>query len=138
MLLLDFLFCQLRSSAVYGTAGLISYRSAPAASASFFARFAVLPLAEKYPKEKLIALAKEIAEKDIPVRKIENLSKVPEKKSVKKTRKNDIYYAEIEDGLSRKLGRKTKIVPAKKGGTITLEYYDDNDFETLLDMLELK
>ena len=99
---------------------------------------ALLPLAEKYPKEKLVALAKEIAEKDIPVRKIENLSKVPEKKSEKMPRKNDIYYAEIEDGLSRKLGRKAKIVPTKKGGTITLEYYDENDFETLLEMLDIK
>lgn len=99
---------------------------------------ALLPLTEKYPKEKLLLIAKEIVEKDIPVRKIENLSKAPETKGGKKPRKNDIYYAELEDGISRKLGRKAKIVPAKKGGIITLEYYDDNDFDTLLAMLDIK
>ncbi len=99
---------------------------------------ALLPLTEKYPKEKLLLIAKEIVEKDIPVRKIENLSKAPETKGGKKQRKNDIYYAELEDGISRKLGRKAKIVPAKKGGIITLEYYDDNDFDTLLAMLDIK
>ncbi|MBQ6171208.1 MAG: ParB/RepB/Spo0J family partition protein [Clostridia bacterium] len=99
---------------------------------------ALLPLTEKYPKEKLLLLAKEIVEKDIPVRKIENLAKMPETKGEKKQRKNDIYYAELEDGISRKLGRKAKIVPSKKGGTITLEYYDDDDFDTLLAMLDIK
>jgi ParB family chromosome partitioning protein len=99
---------------------------------------ALLPLTERYTKEKLIALAKEIAEKDIPVRKIENLAKLPDKKTAKTERKNDIYYAEIEDGLSRRLGRKTKIAPSKKGGTIIIEYYDEDDFNTLIEMLEIK
>ena len=43
----DFLFVQSRSAGVYGVSGLISYISAPAASASCFAAPAVTPLAEK-------------------------------------------------------------------------------------------
>ena len=100
---------------------------------------ALLPLTEKYPKEKLVLLAKDIIEKDIPVRKIENLSKLPPPRTIpKKPRKNDIYYAEIEENISKRLGRKAKISPSGKGGTVTLEYYSGEDFETLLEMLDIK
>ena len=47
-LLLDFLSIQLRSVFVYATAGVISYKSAPAASATISAVFFVVPLALKY------------------------------------------------------------------------------------------
>lgn len=47
ILLLDFLFIQSRSAFVYGTSGLISYRSAPAIFATFSAACFVTPLALK-------------------------------------------------------------------------------------------
>ena len=48
ILLRLFLSIQFKSASVYATSGLISNKSAPAASASFSATFFVTPLAEKY------------------------------------------------------------------------------------------
>ncbi|MBO5298568.1 MAG: ParB/RepB/Spo0J family partition protein [Clostridia bacterium] len=101
---------------------------------------ALLPLMETYSPEKLLQLAKDIIDKDLTVRQIENLSKEKKDKTEKqpKVRKNDIYYAEIEENISKQWGRKAKITPTgKKGGTITLEYYNDDDFNALLEALNI-
>ncbi len=101
---------------------------------------ALLPLMETYTEEKLIKLAKDIVDRDLSVRQVENLSKKKPaaSDSKKPVRKNDIYYAEIEESISKRWGRKAKITPSgKKGGTITLEYYNDDDFNALLDALNI-
>ncbi|MBQ2720938.1 MAG: ParB/RepB/Spo0J family partition protein [Clostridia bacterium] len=101
---------------------------------------ALLPLMETYSPEKLLQLAKDIIDKDLTVRQIENLSKEKKDKTEKqpKVRKNEIYYAEIEENISKQWGRKAKITPTgKKGGTITLEYYNDDDFNALLEALNI-
>ena len=101
---------------------------------------ALLPLMETYSPEKLLPLAKDIIDKDLTVRQIENLSKEKKDKTEKqpKVRKNEIYYAEIEENISKQWGRKAKITPTgKKGGTITLEYYNDDDFNALLEALNI-
>ena len=101
---------------------------------------ALLPLMETYSPEKLLQLAKDIIDKDLTVRQIENLSKEKKDKTEKqpKVRKNEIYYAEIEENISKQWGRKAKITPTgKKGGTITLEYYNDDDFNELLEALNI-
>ncbi len=99
---------------------------------------AMLPLMETLPPEKLVALAKEIVEKDLTVRQVENMSRVRKAPGAKKPRKNGIYYAELEETISRQLGRKTKIAPSgKKGGTVILEYYNDEDFNALMEALNI-
>lgn len=47
-----------------------------------------------------------------------------------------IYLDEIEKNLSNRLGRKVSIAAGKKKGKIELEYYDLDDLEALLSLLE--
>lgn len=47
-----------------------------------------------------------------------------------------IYLDEIEKNLSNRLGRKVSIAAGKKKGKIELEYYDLDDLETLLALLD--
>ena len=46
------------------------------------------------------------------------------------------YYKECEKALSTALGRKVSIQPGKKKGKFTIEYYGDEDLQTLMDALE--
>lgn len=104
---------------------------------------ALLPLAERAEsKKKFSELVKMIIEKGLTVRDVENLAK--KKRPLTRTKKesaNDIYYKEISNELSSNYGRKVKIVPSGKAkskvkGTIVLEYYSDDDLNTLIDMLK--
>ena len=104
---------------------------------------ALLPLAERAEsKKKFSELVKMIIDKGLTVRDVENLAK--KKRPLTRTKKespNDIYYREISSELSSNYGRKVKIVPAGKAkskvkGTIVLEYYSDDDLNTLIDMLK--
>ena len=47
-----------------------------------------------------------------------------------------IYIAEVEKNLSSRFGRKVRVVDKGKKGRIELEYYDTDDLNALLDMLE--
>lgn len=47
-----------------------------------------------------------------------------------------LYLKEMERDLSTRYGRKVKIHHGKKKGRIELEYYDQSDLETLLNILE--
>lgn len=104
---------------------------------------ALLPLAERAEsKKKFSELVKMIIDKGLTVRDVENLAK--KKRPLTRTKKespNDIYYREISSELSSNYGRKVKIVPSGKAkskvkGTIVLEYYSDDDLNTLIDMLK--
>ena len=45
------------------------------------------------------------------------------------------YAAEVADELSKRLGRKVRLVEGARGGKIELEYYDADDRENLIDAL---
>ena len=47
-----------------------------------------------------------------------------------------LYLGELEKDLSGRLGRKVKIAHKGKKGKIELEYYSDQDLETLLSLLQ--
>ena len=47
-----------------------------------------------------------------------------------------IYYKEAEKSLANRFGRKVHIVSGKKKGKIELEYYDPDDLNALLELLE--
>ncbi len=49
---------------------------------------------------------------------------------------NKIYREAAAKELSSRLGRKVDIVHGARKGKVVLEYYDDNDLNTLLDLLE--
>ena len=47
-----------------------------------------------------------------------------------------LYLGELEKNLSGRLGRKVKIAHRGKKGRIELEYYDSQDLESLLALLQ--
>ena len=42
------------------------------------------------------------------------------------------YAAEVSDELTRKLGRKVRLISGRRGGRIELEFYDADDREMLI------
>ena len=95
---------------------------------------AVLSL--KSEKDQLSA-AQKIAALDLSVRQAEllckNLGKAPEKPAPATLQVN--YVAECEKALSKALGRGVKIVNGKRKGRFELEFYGQEDLQTLLDAL---
>ena len=45
------------------------------------------------------------------------------------------YVAELSEELSKKLGRKVRLVDGKRSGRIELEFYGAEDREKLIDLL---
>lgn len=91
----------------------------------------------KTEKQQMEALRKIMA-LSLSVRQAEtlckNMSKAPEPKPEPETLKVD-YVAECEKTLSKHLGRGVKIVNGKRKGRFELEFYGQEDLQTLLDAL---
>ena len=79
-------------------------------------------------------------ESQLSVRQTEALIKTlqNEKQEKPKPQGPDIslYLGELEKQLSGRLGRKVKIAHKGKKGRIELEYYNEQDLETLLTLLQ--
>ena len=84
--------------------------------------------------------AKQVVEQQLSVRQTEALvrSLQREKKDKPKAQSPDLalYLGEVEKDLSSRLGRKVKIASKGKKGSIQLEYYNDQDLELLLALLQ--
>jgi len=84
--------------------------------------------------------AKKVVEGQLSVRQTEALIKAlqREKKDKPLSQGPDLslYLGELEKDLSGRLGRKVKIAHKGKKGKIELEYYSDQDLETLLSLLQ--
>ncbi len=84
--------------------------------------------------------AKKVVESQLSVRQTEALIKTlqNEKQEKPKPQGPDIslYLGELEKQLSSRLGRKVKIAHKGKKGRIELEYYNEQDLETLLTLLQ--
>ena len=90
-------------------------------------------------EKKQLAAAQKIAALGLSVRQAEllcrNMAKeTPEPKEEPATLKID-YVAECEKQLSKHLGRGVKIVNGKRKGRFELEFYGQEDLQTLLDAL---
>lgn len=87
-----------------------------------------------------LTLAKRAVDEGLSVRQTEALAKrLAQEGDEKKPRPEDplrIYRDAAAKDLSQRLGRKVSIVHKAKKGRIELEYYDDNDLNTLLELLE--
>lgn len=88
-----------------------------------------------------VAFARHIAEQGLSVRQAEAAAKsftLEPKKEKKKPAEdpNRIYIAEVEKSLSGRLGRKVTITAGRKKGRLELEFYDTDDLNELLDLLE--
>ena len=98
---------------------------------------AILPLPSP---EAQIACAKKVVEGQLSVRQTEALVKALQKEKTEKAKPagEDIalYLGELEKDLSGRLGRRVKIAHRGKKGKIELEYYDTQDLEGLLALLQ--
>ena len=86
----------------------------------------------------LLRCAARAAEDNITVREIEALvqKEAAEAKPAEKQKTADqIYYEEMEISLGSHLGRKVKVSGSKKKGTLTLEFYNKEDLQTLCQLL---
>ena len=85
--------------------------------------------------------AKQVVSRGLSVRQTEQLVKLLQKQP-EETRKGGstdeiaLYLGELEKSLSGQLGRKVTISHKGKKGRIQLEYYDDQDLESLLALLQ--
>ncbi len=82
----------------------------------------------------MLKAAHEIERTDMSVREIEKLAKKQRKEKVEpKPVKVPSYYKMVEQTLSEYLGKKVKVNPLKnkKGGTLSIEFYSDDDLKDL-------
>lgn len=84
--------------------------------------------------------AKKVVEGQLSVRQTEALIKALQKQAREKPKPAgedlSLYLGELEKDLSGRLGRKVKIAHRGKRGKIELEYYDSQDLEGLLALLQ--
>ena len=84
--------------------------------------------------------AKKVVEGQLSVRQTEALVKALQRQKPDKPRPEghdlSLYLGELEKDLSGRLGRKVKIAHRGKKGKIELEYYDSQDLEALLALLQ--
>ena len=86
-----------------------------------------------------LAAAKEVSDKGLSVRQTEQLAARLLRKSKEEPLRNGIsvdYCAEVGDRLSKRLGRRVKLIDGKKAGRIVLEFYGADDREALIEKLE--
>ena len=88
---------------------------------------------------KQLAAANEIIKKNYSVRKAEQLAaKIFRESQQTKEESSEInvdYAAEVSNELSKKLGRKVKLIDGKRNGKIEIEFYGADDREALIEKL---
>ena len=83
-------------------------------------------------------LAKEIVEKNLSVREIEKLAALENKKSTPRKKpisKNNIEVTNLEEKLRTAYGTKINLVRGKNKGKIVFEYYSNDEFDRIIDIL---
>lgn len=91
---------------------------------------------------KINQFAKQIAEKELSVRKVEQLVRFANEGSEKAAEKGkepkatSIFHSRMENAFRESLGTKVKIKPKKNGGLIELEYYSDDDLLRISELFE--
>ena len=87
----------------------------------------------------LIRLWKKIVTKELSVRAAETLVKSGSKSAKKKKViqiKSTPQIRAVENQLIEKLGTKVKLRPGKKGGSIEISYFSNEDLDRILDLFE--
>ena len=91
--------------------------------------------------EMKLELAKEICKRNLSVREVEQIVRREQNrknaKQAAKKRKRNIFYEETELAISNSLGRKVKVKPTKKGGSLEIEFYDKDDLKKLSELFEI-
>lgn len=80
---------------------------------------------------------KKILENKLTVRDVERLAKMKETTTapVKRSRRRDSYYDEVELSLSECLGRKVKVYNGRGKGTLEIEFYNIEELKDLANKL---
>lgn len=89
-------------------------------------------------KEKQSELATKVLDEKLSVRETEKLVKstLNGKDKEKKNEVEDLVYKDLEEKVKSVLGTKVKIARKNKNkGTISLEYYSDDDLERIIELL---
>lgn len=90
-------------------------------------------------KAKQLIILKEIIDKDLSVRQVEELVRSSNMKNVKKNKQKNVLpltFINQADNLSKTLNTKVKIDRNNKGkGTITINFKNDEDFERLITLI---
>lgn len=99
---------------------------------------ALLPISDE---EKQLEAANEVLNKNLSVRKTEQLAARLQKKPAEEKEDTSAlpvvdYAAEVSDILSKALGRKVRLVDGKRTGRIELEFYGADDREVLIEKLK--
>lgn len=82
--------------------------------------------------------AQNIVKNKMTVRDIERLAKISEKNStvsVKRTKRRDSFYDEVELSLSEILGRRVKVFNGREKGTLEIEFYSIDDLKNIANKL---
>ncbi len=84
-----------------------------------------------------LTIAKQVVEEGLSVRQTEQLCKrINTQKPDKKEKQSDIYIAQLERDMSSRTGHKVSIAHGAKKGRITIEYYGNEDLQSICDALE--
>ncbi len=90
-------------------------------------------------KEEQYKLANRIFDEKLSVRETEKIVKNlknPKKQAVKKEKKNDFVYRDLEEKMQEVMGTKVRIADKGNGkGKIEIEYYSDEELEHMFDMI---
>lgn len=88
-------------------------------------------------KDTIINVAKKIVNEHLNVRQVEALIHQLNNKTAKKKAKpeKNIYFKEQENVLREKLGTKVSISKGARKGKIEIEFYNDDELDVLLDIL---
>ncbi len=78
-------------------------------------------------------VAQNIVSNKLTVRDVERLAKISEtaKTPVRRTKRRDSFYDEVELSLSEVLGRKVKVYNGRGKGTLEIEFYSAEDLKDL-------
>ncbi len=82
-------------------------------------------------------VANNIVSKKLTVRDVERLSKMKEPSTVpvKRSRRRDSFYDEVEISLTNALGRKVKVYNGRGKGTLEIEFYNIEELKDLANRL---
>ncbi|MBQ8927872.1 MAG: ParB/RepB/Spo0J family partition protein [Oscillospiraceae bacterium] len=85
-------------------------------------------------EERMLEAAQKAAQGLLTVRALERLAQETEEVSEEPAMPHP-YYGEVEHALHERLGRRVKVQYKRNVGTLTLEFYDDEDLRTLANLL---
>lgn len=92
-------------------------------------------------ESEMIRVANEIALSDMSVRQVEKIAKKKKPSTPKPApQKTPAFYSIVEQTLGEYLSTKVRVTPlkGKKGGTLSIEFYSDDDLKSLAKKLEDK